>query len=250
MRIYKTRADFDKLQSEGSSSLVAGTVCTITDEPTNPMYVYQGGVWNSTVTATTNHVTGGIELSAGEGVKIGELSPTARSSRTVIVDTDFWTDCDDVGALRICTYAEKMGIWDVAAYLLNTTYIDNPGALDRVMYYDGRKTNLIAVPKTSHVPAGSPPYQATMVNQQRRVGYATNCPDAVTAARTVLAAAGTWAADVAITAFSSVPVPLILGAQVAGGGTEPFVGWINEIRIYAETHDDTQSAAVITEMSA
>lgn len=190
MRIYKTRADFDKLQSEGSSSLVAGTVCTITDEPTNPMYVYQGGVWNSTVTATTNHVTGGIELSAGEGVKIGELSPTARSSRTVIVDTDFWTDCDDVGALRICTYAEKMGIWDVAAYLLNTTYIDNPGALDRVMYYDGRKTNLIAVPKTSHVPAGSPPYQATMVNQQRRVGYATNCPDAVTAARTVLAAAG------------------------------------------------------------
>lgn len=63
-------------------------------------------------------------------------------------------------------------------------------------------------------------------------------------------AAGTWAADVAITAFSSVPVPLILGAQVAGGGTEPFVGWINEIRIYAETHDDTQSAAVITEMSA
>lgn len=61
MRIYKTRADFDKLQSEGSSSLVAGTVCTITDEPTNPMYVYQGGVWNSTVTATTNPVTGRIE---------------------------------------------------------------------------------------------------------------------------------------------------------------------------------------------
>lgn len=68
MRIYKTRADFTKLQAAQNPSIFAGTICTITDEALNPMYVFQGGVWNSTVTATTNPLTGGIELSAGDDV--------------------------------------------------------------------------------------------------------------------------------------------------------------------------------------
>ena len=66
MRIYKTMADFTKLQAAQNPSIFAGTVCTITDEALNPMYVFQGGVWNSTVTATTNPLTGGVINSAGE----------------------------------------------------------------------------------------------------------------------------------------------------------------------------------------
>ena len=76
MRIYKTRADFTALQNAGSPGVFAGTVCTITDEASNPMYVYQGGVWNSTVTSTTNPLTGRIELSSGKtGLGVGRESP-------------------------------------------------------------------------------------------------------------------------------------------------------------------------------
>lgn len=66
MRIYKTRADFTKLQAAQNPSIFAGTICTITDEALNPMYVFQGGVWNSTVTATTNPRTGGIGKLSGQ----------------------------------------------------------------------------------------------------------------------------------------------------------------------------------------
>lgn len=47
MRIYKTRADFTKLQAAQNPSVFAGTICTITDEAANPMYTFQNGVWNS-----------------------------------------------------------------------------------------------------------------------------------------------------------------------------------------------------------
>jgi len=46
MRIYKTRADFTKLQAAQNPSVFAGTICTITDEATNPMYTFQNNVWN------------------------------------------------------------------------------------------------------------------------------------------------------------------------------------------------------------
>jgi len=64
MRIYKTRAEFTRLQAAPSSNTFAGTVCTITDEAANPMYVYQDSMWNSLVTATTK-LTGGLEIVVG-----------------------------------------------------------------------------------------------------------------------------------------------------------------------------------------
>lgn len=67
MRIYKTRAEFTALNN---TNIFPGTVCTITDEATNPMYVYQGGEWNNTVTAQTDPVTGGNTISIC-GVDVG-----------------------------------------------------------------------------------------------------------------------------------------------------------------------------------
>lgn len=69
MRIYKTRADFNKLQSTQNPGIFPGTVCTITDEVTNPMYVFQKNVWNSLVVGNINPVTGRIEeIAVGDDV--------------------------------------------------------------------------------------------------------------------------------------------------------------------------------------
>jgi len=80
MRIYKTRAEFTRLQAAPSSNTFAGTVCTIIDEAANPMYVYQDSTWNSLVTATTN-LTGGIEI-AGETVT-KNITPIQSATSTV-----------------------------------------------------------------------------------------------------------------------------------------------------------------------
>lgn len=63
MRIFKTRQDFTNLQNSGNPNIFAGTICTITDEPANPMYTYQNNNWSSVVTAETNPLTGKVELS-------------------------------------------------------------------------------------------------------------------------------------------------------------------------------------------
>lgn len=80
MRIYKTRVEFTALNN---TNIFPGTVCTITDEATNPMYVYQGGEWNNTVTATTDPVTGGSVFSSGDdgfGVYVNSIVPNPRTS--------------------------------------------------------------------------------------------------------------------------------------------------------------------------
>lgn len=47
MRIYKTRTDFTNLDT---SEIYPGTICTITDEDENPMYVFQNNQWNTFLT--------------------------------------------------------------------------------------------------------------------------------------------------------------------------------------------------------
>lgn len=87
MRIYKTKADFTALQNAGNPSIFAGTVCTITDEVANPMYVFQDGTWNSLVIAQTNPVTGVIEVSGGGGPIIG-VSQAVGGLLTITGTTD------------------------------------------------------------------------------------------------------------------------------------------------------------------
>lgn len=147
--------------------------------------VFGGLIPENVVRAATDAVTGSTVFSKA-GKSINAQVP---SGRKVIIDTDLWTDCDDVAAIRIATWGERMGSFDVVAYLLNTTLASNPGSVDYALYYDGRKNNLIGVPLTSHVPSGSPAYQAAMLIKQHKLGYAPQCSDAVTVARTVLSAA-------------------------------------------------------------
>ena len=65
MRIYKTRKDFTALNAAGNPGVFKGTVCTITDEAANPMYAFQNNTWTGVVTATTDPLTGVVELFAG-----------------------------------------------------------------------------------------------------------------------------------------------------------------------------------------
>ena len=88
MRIYKTRADFTKLQAAQNPSIFAGTVCTITDEALNPMYVFQGGVWNNTVTAITNPITGKVRIIGPNGdISAADIAAATVDQRLILQNT-------------------------------------------------------------------------------------------------------------------------------------------------------------------
>jgi len=83
MRIYKTRADFTKLQAAQNPSVFAGTICTITDEAANPMYTFQNNTWNELGAAGGSAITG--DRAAFWGDSIASLGFTASTTDSPIV---------------------------------------------------------------------------------------------------------------------------------------------------------------------
>lgn len=95
---------------------------------------------------------------------------------------------DDAVSARILAWAHSVGKLVVIAAGLNTTFANGAPSLDGFLASEGITGIPIAVPLTSHVPNGFPPYQATMktrtaafVDPDRVYG------DAVTVYRTALA---------------------------------------------------------------
>ena len=47
-------------------------------------------------------------------------NPSCMSPRPVILDTDWWTDCDDVVALRILCHGQRQGLVNLRAIVIDT----------------------------------------------------------------------------------------------------------------------------------
>lgn len=84
-------------------------------------------------------------------------------TRKVIIDTDWWTDVDDVLAMRMAFEFERLGVWDILGVAISTTLAAGPRSLDMLALFDGRANLPIFIPTTSHVPGGTPPYQTNML---------------------------------------------------------------------------------------
>lgn len=133
----------------------------------------------------------GVPATLASAGQVGALRSLVSEygNRRVIIDTDWWTDVDDVIALRIAAWAERIGLWDIAAVMLSTTAANNPGSVDALLSYDGRTGVPIGVPATAYVPSGTPAYQSAMAtgNTLWSAGYPASCVDAVTLYRRILA---------------------------------------------------------------
>lgn len=131
---------------------------------------------------------------------VSETSDFVRLAQpNIIWDTDWWTDVDDVIAARLLSWAHVQGKINVIAVGLDTTFTNGDGAksLDGFLKTDGLTTVPIAVPLTSHIPNGSPPYQATMATRTAGIVDPSRVYlDAVTVYRTALAAATDHTVDI------------------------------------------------------
>ena len=59
--------------------------------------------------------------------------------RSVIIDTDFASDADDILAIRLALCYQDMGMLDVKAIMLSTNYSKSPQAVSSLCHYDGYK---------------------------------------------------------------------------------------------------------------
>jgi peptidoglycan/xylan/chitin deacetylase (PgdA/CDA1 family) len=157
MRIYKTRVEFTALPN---TNIFPGTVCTITDEVTNPMYVYQGEAWNSIVTAETNPVTGGISIPNKNGIPIitsfGDTNSAVQNFQTAapVVATDLGTIAGTTIAGTGATYVTDPLKIDGVATGKFTLGSASPGSVmrtDGLIGSDGQVCLSVYIPDYSKV---------------------------------------------------------------------------------------------------
>lgn len=81
-----------------------------------------------------------------------------RLHKKLIIDTDFWTDSDDVVSMRMAALFEHLGYIDILGFAICVTSANSAKALDGFLQAEGRKNNLIAVPTTPFVGPDTPSY--------------------------------------------------------------------------------------------
>lgn len=107
--------------------------------------------------------------------------------RAVLVGTDWWTDCDDVAALRVLVWAEKQRMIDVLAIGINACMEYSVMSLDAFLQEEGRLGVTIGIDHEATDFGGNPPYQKNMAARSQSSRTNADCEDAVRVYRRSLA---------------------------------------------------------------
>jgi len=118
---------------------------------------------------------------------------------SILLDTDWYSDVDDVVALRVLDWGVIHQTVTLLGVALSTTLSAGAGSLQSVLANDGITGVPIALSHTPNVPGGTPAYQSDLRTRGIAAGYITGSEtygDAVTQYRTLLAAAPAQSVDV------------------------------------------------------
>jgi len=108
--------------------------------------------------------------------------------RTVILGTDWWTDCDDVIAMRVLVWAERQQLVKIAAIGVNACMEYSAASLDTFLTAEGRPNTIIGIDREATDFGGDPPYQRLMASRAHHpVKSNDDCEDAVRLYRRCLA---------------------------------------------------------------
>lgn len=136
---------------------------------------------------TDSHVTW-TGTTAPTSPAVGDFWARSGGPTPVIIDTDWWTDYEEMAAFRVLAASERMGLIDIRAIVMSATLLRGPGSLDAFLTAEGRPDIPIGKSHTAHTPTGTPGFQATMYDSYaHKVGLEATCEDAVTLMRRVLA---------------------------------------------------------------
>ncbi len=107
--------------------------------------------------------------------------------RPVLVGTDWWTDCDDVVAMRVLVWAEREKMVDIVAIGINACMAYSVSSLDAFLTAEGRPNVVIGIDHQATDFGGNPPYQERMIAKPHLRMCNNDCEDAVRVYRRSLA---------------------------------------------------------------
>ena len=85
-----------------------------------------------------------------------------QSPRTVLLGTDWWTDCDDVAAVRIACRAAKKGFWNLSGIVINACMPASAASLNAFCTTEGMGDLPIGIDRKATEYSGQPPYQSVL----------------------------------------------------------------------------------------
>lgn len=109
--------------------------------------------------------------------------------RTFLLGTDWWTDCDDVVALRLLAIAVRSGEINLAAIALNGCMEYSVASLDGFLTTEGVRNMRIGIDREATDFGGNPPYQKRLAQYAIDRKSNDDAEDAVRMYRAVLAEA-------------------------------------------------------------
>ncbi len=104
---------------------------------------------------------------------------TNTSDRNIIIGTDWWTDCDDAGAVRIACRADNCGLWNILGIAINACMPDSAASLNAFCTSEGKGDIPLGIDRTATGYGGNPPYQALLTSLPHRINGNAEIEDAL-----------------------------------------------------------------------
>jgi hypothetical protein len=108
-------------------------------------------------------------------------------TRPVLVGTDWWTDCDDVVAMRVLVWAAKKQMMEIVAIAVNACMEHSVASLDAFLTAEGMPNVTIGIDREATDYGGNPSYQRNMLLHPHSRKSNDDGEDAVTVYRRSLA---------------------------------------------------------------
>ncbi|MHB1154813.1 MAG: nucleoside hydrolase [Eubacteriales bacterium] len=105
--------------------------------------------------------------------------------RSIILGTDWWTDCDDAAAVRIVCRAAHAGIWNLCGVIINACMTYSADSLDAFLHLENINVPL-GIDKNAADFGGNPPYQKHLAEKYGRGITNEICEDGVSLYRRLL----------------------------------------------------------------
>lgn len=149
--------------------------------------------------------------------------PSYAAARRVIIDTDFYTDVDDVVAMRVAAHYERIGTFDILGCIVNTAGKPNAPALDAYWRNgEGRAMQIGQVPSAWSDLTSTGVYQIGLNLLPHYGGTdAADYPSSTVAYRTLLAASPDASVEVLSIGYANALEALLASS---GDGISPLTG--------------------------
>ena len=87
-----------------------------------------------------------------------------KHTRSVILGTDWWTDCDDVAAVRIACRAARAGLWNLKGIVLNACMPDSVSSMNAFCTAEQMENLPLGIDLSAVEYGGNPPYQTVLAS--------------------------------------------------------------------------------------